>query len=523
MKLRHYQQRAVDEFFQWFNDGKGRPLIVLPTGTGKSIVAAEICRRMIQEYPHTRILVATHVKELVQQNYEKMLAIWPSAPAGIVSAGLGKKDYQAQIMFGGIQSLYRRFAEIGHVDLMLVDEAHAIPRKGQGMWRSFEEAMMKINPNFCVGGMTATDYRMTTGSLTKGQDPQFDGVCYEYSIIDALDEGYLSPIVTPPEPLETELPIDGIKKIAGDFAKGELERAVNVDELTKACCDEIIKNGQDRKSWLIFASGNAHAQSIHEYLESTGLHGYVVTQSTTKEERAKATSELVSGTCQYLVNNMILTTGFDCPRLDLIACVRPTQSPGLWVQMCGRGVRLHPDKENCLLLDFGGNIDRHGPIDKIEGIEWYEKEKGDAPLKICPQCDELLATSVKQCHHCSYEFPEGELDINPDFSRGALFSFDEAGQKELAVIDRKMSRHKGKNGKPDTLRVQYYTFDGEYSEFICYDHAAGTKAYIFAQDWFGGPLNVQEAIEHQDHIPIPSHIVVVKEKKYFKVLQRLFK
>ena len=518
MQLRKYQSEAVDSFFQWFCDGKDKPLIVLPTGTGKSVVAAEICQRMLKQYPRTRILVATHVKELVQQNYDKMLAVWPGSPAGIISAGLNRKDFHTPIMFGGIQSMYRRAIDIGHVDLVLIDEAHCIPRRGMGMWNTLLADLKKINPKLCMGGMTATPFRMTTGTLTGGQDPQFNGVCYEYSIVQALKDGYLSEITT--APVRTHLLTDGVKKRGGEFIPSELQKAVNVDKLTKACCDEIISIGEDRKSWLVFASGNAHAQSIYEYLESKGLNGYLVTQETTKSLRQQAVQDLVDGRCRFLVNNMILTTGFDCPRLDLIACMRPTQSPGLWVQMCGRGTRLHPEKENCLLLDFGRNIDRHGPIDQISGSEWYEKEKGDAPIKNCPACYAVVHASVRACPDCGHEFPAGQLNITKKASTDALFSHQKSEPFETQVLGMRVSRHKGKDGKPDTMKVSYTTLAGGVIEWICYGHPPGSYAHMKACEWGGHFSSVDDALQHEWQTP--KTITVKKNGKYYNVISRQF-
>lgn len=339
MKPRPYQQEAIDSALQWFRDGKDKPLVVLPTGTGKSIVAADLCRRIVQGHSRARILVCVHVKELVKQNYEKLLAIWPGAPAGIYSAGLGLRQHNAQILFCGIQSVHRKAALIGHVDLLISDESHLIPRKGEGMWRTFEQDLKAINPKMVKLGMTATPYRLDSGLIVGGDKPQFNGICYEYGVSKAIGDGWLSEIIS--APVTTHLTTEGVRKRGKEYIPGELEKAVDTDELTAACCDEIIELGKDRKSWLIFSSGNTHAKHIHEHLQSKGLKGYVVTQETNKTDRSTAIAQLTDGLCQYIVNNQILTTGFDCPRLDLIACMRPTQSAGLWVQMLGRSTRLY--------------------------------------------------------------------------------------------------------------------------------------------------------------------------------------
>ena len=518
MKLRPYQQKAVDAFIEWMVDGKDRPLIVLPTGTGKSVVAAEICRDVKMHAPHRRIVVATHVKELVRQNYEKFMAVYSNAYAGIVSSGLKRKEYHKDIVFTGIQSAYKNAIKFGHIDLLLIDEAHCIPPKGMGMWNRFITDLKSINPNMRVGGMTATPFRMTTGTRIGGSHPQFNGVCYEYKILDAIKQGYLSEIVS--APVETTLSTEGVGKRGGEFIQSELEKAVDVDETTQKCCDEIISLGQGRKTWLIFASGNSHAQHIHEYLQSKGLHGYCITTDD-QSMRDQAVQELTDGKCRYIVNNMIFTTGFDCPRLDLIACLRPTQSPGLWVQICGRGTRLHPGKENCLLLDFGRNIDRHGPIDEISGSEWFEsKEKGDAPIKNCPECFELVHAAAMICPNCQYKFPARDLNIAQTASRGAILSSQQTEPFDVEVLDMKVTRNKGKNGKPDSLRIKYITLVGDASDFLFYDHPAQSYPYQETVKKFGHLSSVEDALKVKWNKP--KTIKIKKNKKYFDIIERYY-
>lgn len=524
---RPYQQAAIDASLQWFRDGKDRPLVVLPTGTGKSVVCAELCRSIVQSHPTTRIVVAVHVKELVLQNFQKLMAVWRDAPAGIYSAGLNKRQHRAQILFCSIQSVYNKAPIIGHVDLLISDESHLIPRKGDGMWRTFEQELKAINPHIRKLGMTATPFRLDTGLIIQGDKPQFDGICYEYSVADAITDGWLSEIVS--APVKTHLKTDGVKKRGNEFIAGELEKAVDLDHLTAACCNEIIELGENRKSWLIFASGNTHARHIHEYLQSKKSIGHVVTQETNKEERARAITQLVDGQCRYIVNNQILTTGFDCPRLDLIACLRPTQSAGLWVQMLGRGMRLFDDKKDCMLLDFGRNLDRHGPIDKISGSVYFEKDtKGEAPTKDCDKCFAVVHAAISICPDCGYEFPTKDLELSTKASSAQVFSFQEPEKLSLEVLDMKVRRHNGRFGKPDTMRVTYTTMVSTVNEFICFDHPVGSFPYTKAIKWAmqdpewrpGYPSNLEEALNFD--WTMPCNIVISKKNKYWNVDDRDF-
>lgn len=520
MKLRHYQQSAIDCTLQWFADGKERPIVVLPTGTGKSLVQAGLVQNILSEYPYVRIALATHSQELVQQNHDEILEIWPECPAGIYSSGLKRKDAHKQILFCGIQSVYAKAFELGHIDLIIVDEAHTISRKSESMWGKFFADAKNVNPNVQIIGLTATDYRLDSGNLVPHT---FNGVAYEYSVIDAIKEGYLCEIVS--AKVQTHLKTAGVQKRGGEFVASALERAVDTDELTLACCQEILAFGHDRKSWLVFASGNKHAQHITDALVAMGVDARCVTESTSKDDRRKAVEDHKTGKLKCLVNNMIFTTGYNNPRLDLIACMRPTQSQGLWVQICGRGMRLHADKENCLLLDFGRNLDRHGPIDKIRGEEKdLPSGNGEAPLKQCPSCFEPVHAAVRHCPACGYEFPPNELNIVTKASDAAVLSTQIVPQ-EYTVFSMTCKKHAGKDNKPDSMMVTYYTMSGQIREWVFFNHVAGTRPKREAIKWakergIDVELNVDDALKI--NWPTPKNIVAIKDGKYYKIKKVIF-
>lgn len=433
MELRHYQSAAIDGIFKWFEDGKEKCLIVLPTGTGKSLVQAAFIQRVLEEHDYVRIICATHSKELVRQNYDEIMGIWPACPSGIYSAGLKRRD-NSQVLFAGIQSIYKRAGELGHTDILIVDECHTMHHKSEGRWYKFFNEMKAINPNIQIIGLTATPYRLDTGRLVP---KTFHGIAYEYPVIDAVKEGYLSEVVS--AKTETVLNTDGVGKRGGDFIPGELERAVDKPDVTKAAVKEIIKFGQDRKSWLIFSSGNKHAKHITDEICSYGVDAFCLTQETPAGERDEVIKAHKDGELKCIVNNMILTTGYNNRQLDLIACLRPTQSMGLWVQMVGRGMRLYPGKQNCLLLDFGTNLDRHGPIDKIRGNEERKPGNGEAPMKQCPSCFEPVHAACLECPECGFVF---EMDDAPNIQKkasiAAVFSTQEI-MKEIKKQEQKQA------------------------------------------------------------------------------------
>ena len=177
---------------------------------------------------------------------------------------------------------------------------------------------------------------------------------------------------------------------------------------------------------------------------------------------------------KYMCNVNVLTTGFDAPRIDCVVMLRPTMSPGLLVQCVGRGFRLHPDKQNCLVLDFGGNIERHGPIDQVQPKERKATDNSVAPAKACPHCHTLVATGYATCPDCGFTFPPPDRQThNAQASNHGVLS-GEVTDAEYDVRDVVYSEHR-KRGAPDdapsTMKVTYTLgLNQWHNEFICFEH-----------------------------------------------------
>lgn len=199
MKPRDYQEYGISELIRYFEEGgTGNPVLAMPTGTGKSIVIAEFIRLVCSKWPGQRIMMLTHVKELIQQNFNKLMSVWPTAPAGIYSAGIGKKEANFPIIFGGIQSVHKKPELFGHIDLIIVDECHLIPKKSNTTYRKLIDFLSRVNPNLKVIGLTATPYRLGMGLITD-EDGLFDEICCDMTSLDVFnwffDEGYLTTLV----------------------------------------------------------------------------------------------------------------------------------------------------------------------------------------------------------------------------------------------------------------------------------------------------------------------------------------
>jgi DNA repair protein RadD len=513
--LRPYQADSIAAIYSYFERWDGNCLIVLPTGTGKSVVISEFLRGAITQWPDTRVVSVTHSRELIAQNFQTLIRNWPAAPAGIYSAGLGKRDLRSQIICGGIQSIYKNAYKVQQCDLVIVDEAHLIPRDSDTMYGRFLRELKEINPHMKIVGFTATPFRLDSGMLHKGEGAMFSRIAYEASILEMIEQGYLSEVV--PKRMTTELDVSGVGTRGGEFIAGELERAVDVDAVTQAAVSEIIDYGQDRGSWLIFASGVAHANHIRDAIRAHGHTAETVTGETPAGERDRIITDFKAGRIRALTNMSVLTTGFDAPGVDLIGMLRPTKSAGLFVQMIGRGTRLAPGKDNCLLLDFAGNCRRHGPVDRIK-VSAPLKGDGEAPIKTCPACCTICYAGVRTCPECDHEFPAPEPEIKKSAATDAVLSTQI--QAEWLDVTEVEYRRPEKVGKPPSLCVVYHC--GGYTahkEWVCFEHQgyARQKACAWWAARSGDPVpnTVDDAL--RGTLLEPARIAVRPVGKYTEI------
>ncbi|ANZ46666.1 hypothetical protein BED41_10560 [Cloacibacillus porcorum] len=253
-----------------------------------------------------------------------------------------------------------------------------------------------------IVGLTATPYRLGHGLISE-HGAIFDDLIEPVQIAELVARGFLAPLRSklPGTVLSTE----GVGKRGGEYIEHELQAAVNNADDNDRIVEEVIRRAGDRKAWLFFCTGVAHAEAIRNVLRSRGVVAEVVTGATPKTERDRIIADYKAGRIKALTNADVLTTGFDYPDIDLIALCRPTMSPGLYIQMAGRGMRLKSHTDHCLVLDFAGNVKRHGPITEVKPPKHKGAGTGDAPVKVCDECAELVHASVKVCPCCGYEFP----------------------------------------------------------------------------------------------------------------------
>lgn len=538
MNLRSYQQESIDALFAYFQAKDGNPLLVMPTGSGKSVVLAFFLKKVFEHWPCQRVIVLTHVKELIRQNYTKLLETWPEAPAGINSAGIGRRDQRHPILFAGIQSVHKIGIAFDKFDLAIIDECHLIGRNRSSMYRQFLDDLWLQNPALKIIGMTATHFRMDSGLLTHGADRIFTDIAHEVPVIDLIDQGYLSKLIS--KPGATQADLNGVHTRRGDFIDSEADSAFSA--ILDAAIDEICTLGADRKAWLLFTHRVDSAADVAQRLRAKGIDANYVCGATPKDERDAIIASYKAGTLRALVNCAVLTTGFDAPQTDLLVFLRATQSVGLYVQICGRAMRVAPGKDNAMILDYGGNIARHGPLDAITiktkaGSSTVSVKK--LPTRTCPECMSIVKIFERTCPDCGYQWPLVETNINDTASSEAILA-GEAIPQWLQVTGTYFSRHT-KEGKPDSVKFSYTDGYGYIcSDWLCVAHGgfARRKAleklagFVIEQSDFDelldhGMFNDADSLlkildECPDGFQWPTRIKVKKLGKYYEVLDYEF-
>ncbi len=514
--LRDYQREAVDSVIAWWSRGHGaHPLVVAPTGSGKSLMIAALCRDAIAIDPDVRIVILAHRKELVGQNADELQTEAPDLPVGVYSAGLGRREIGQPITFAGVQSIARRAKDIGPVDIVIIDEAHMIPRRSATRYGQFLSAVEEINPLAKRVGFTATPYRLDSGRLDEGEDAIFDGICYDIGVQMLVDRGFLAPVVSKGGVRNIDL--TGVRRRAGEFVSSDMSRAAL--DITAEIVEETVRLGQGRQGWMVFAASVEHAERMLDLIRAEGVRAELVTGATPRGERDAIIAQFKARSIRCLVNVDVLTTGFNAPHVDLVVLARATESAALYVQIVGRGMRVAPGKTDCLLLDYGGNVLRHGPIDAVRQKDRGEGD-GQAPAKQCPSCDGLLHAGLRVCPYCGHEFPP------PDVERGLGGAYDGAvlsaqrRPRDLKVRRVTQSRHE-KPGKPPSVRVEYWCGLEVHREWVCPEHQ-GYARHKYVR-WCR-QLGIEPADTVEEHIeqgaPDVGAITVMDGEKYAQIVAR---
>lgn len=516
------QLAAIEAIFTFLS--KGNPVAALPGGTGKSLIIAELVIRLFKEWSQVRILIATHTKELVKQDADELKRQWPTAPYGILSAGLNKADTALPIIFCNIQSAVHRMEQLGGRDILIIDEAHLLSPKAETQYAKLIAHFRTKRSWFRVCGFSATPYRLKQGYIT--EDGLFDEIVYDstgFSMFnDYIRQGILCPLF--PRPTRTRLDVTNVGMLGGDFHLGELEQACDTDRITWDACKEIVDALQEYPTCLIYGTGVNHVKHITECLQVMNIDARALTQGSTDRD------ELVNGfkanEFPVLVNHNILTTGFNKPDLMMIGNLRPTNSTSLWVQMLSRLTRMYPGKRGGLVLDFAYNTERLGPINDPNPPR--PPGKGNAPrvppIRICPQCNTYNHASARECCQCGLEFSR-ETTLFPTASTTPVLRTEEQVIQRWSVSRVVYLRHMKTNSMP-MMRVSYLCDLGIIDEYVTLEH--GGYAAKRSRDWWRSrtgeepPPNTEQALVLSARLRVPIALDVWTNKRYPEIMRHYY-
>lgn len=572
-KLRDYQQEAVNNVIALFKKRREPIVVVLPTGAGKSLVIAELAR-----IAKGRVLVLAHVKELVEQNFEKYKSYGLSA--GIFSASLGKKDWEHKAIFGSVQSVARAPDEFfENFSLLVIDECHRVADEGDTQYQEVIKKLQDRNPNLFILGLTATPYRLGlgwiyeyshNGELKTDKKRFFKRCVYDLPLSYMVKNNFLT------NPVKIDIPVTSYDFSALDMKEGTYSTS-DIEEILKTqkrLTPLIISNIVDiterfeRKGVMIFSASVKHAEEIISHLPAGQAR--LVVGDTDMKERSAIIQDFKDKKFKYLVNVSVLTTGFDAPHVDVIAILRPTESNSLYQQIVGRGLRLSSEKKDCYVLDytgmghdifspevgekkpasdtvpllipcprcdhpnyFWGYADDDGHViehfgRKCKGAILNEETLEITPcgfrfrFKICHACDAENDITARKCEKCAAELVDAEAKL-----KQAKLSKN----SHVLTPDRiTFEERQDKNFKP-YLEIRYYDADAQYlseAHFFSYPSALKKFNINFLRSHLRRPeladsfQSAMDVVKYQKLFRLPAYVIARKQDKFWKITEKVF-
>lgn len=425
-ELRPYQQQAFDTLTRLART-KQFLLLQAATGAGKTVIAAHLMQYYSGRWGF-RCLFLAHKAILVRQALQRMRTTFEDADFDVdcLCASVSRPGVaRSRIIVASPQTLARRLDDLPPVDMVIIDECHRVPPKGQNsLYADVIGAVTTKRPGARVVGITATPWRLGMpwiyGPATReGMDTWWDGLDVRISITELQEQGFLSPLVAKacvPEEDLLDVPVGA----SGDFREDALEEVLLKPLHLGSAVKALRTHADDRKHIAVFCVTIAHARALADRLNRSGVTALAIDSRSGQDENLRALDAFQKGEVRALCSVGMLTEGWDAPATDCLLMCRPTLSPALYVQMVGRGLRIAPGKKDCLLLDLSGNIDRHGApnaprvlprsADLLEyGPSGRSKKEGESE-RHCPFCAELLPQETGlRCPRCNapfYEFEE---------------------------------------------------------------------------------------------------------------------
>lgn len=399
IQLRPHQTQAVHDIRAEYRAGKRSPILVMPTGSGKTVIFTYIASRM--SMLGKRILILVHRRELVDQ-VSDALGQW-GVEHGIISPHYHPRS-ESPVQVASVFTLARRLASNpAAYDLVIIDEAHHAARGST--WAK----VMESNAHARYLGVTATPCRLDGKGLGIDCGGYFDAMVLGPSVLQLIDDGYLCPPTVYAPPPESRVDLSGIRKRGGDYITSQLSEIMNARKLTG---DAVVhyRDHADRLPAVSFCCDVAHAETVAAEFSKAGYQSCVLTGKTPDADRKSMISDLGSGALNVLCSVNTISEGVDVPAVAAGILLRPTASQSLSIQQMGRVLRTSHGKDRAIILDHAGNCITHGlPTTEaqwsLEGQPKRSKATNQGPTtKQCMACYAICVATAQSCPECGVPF-----------------------------------------------------------------------------------------------------------------------
>jgi DNA repair protein RadD len=453
VSLRPRQVQAIADVTDAYRTGHKAPIMVAPTGFGKTHTSAEIIRRAIAK--GRRVWFLAHLKEILDATAGKLRD--ERIDHGFVMAGR-MPDRRQQVQIVSVQTAVRRLDRLDKPDLIIIDEAHL------AVANTYQEIIKWAGPLCWRLLLTATPVRLDG----RGMGEVADVIINTCTTGELIDEGLLSPIkyYAPSGP-----DLSGVASLGGDFNQGQLAAAMDKPKITGSAVSHYAKLARNRPA-VAFCVSVEHAQHVAGEFRSAGFRAVAISGESDGLIREAALRDLQAGRVDVVCNCQLWVAGVDAPAVSCIIQLAPTQSLVKYLQSIGRGLRTHPGKPDCIILDHAGNSERHGsPLLAREwSLDAKAKKKGakksEVPVKTCPSCFATVASAATHCS-CGHEFApvareieqvEGEL-VAVDLQAARVAARKEQGkaqtEDDLVAIGRARGMRRPELWAKHVIRARY--------------------------------------------------------------------
>ena len=389
LELRPYQKDSVENVRNSYRSGKNKPLLVLPTGGGKTICFSHITHHASAK--GNRVMIIVHRQELLDQCHLSLVSI--GVEHGIIASGR-TQDNTKNVQIASIQTLVRRIDKIPQPDLIILDEAH---HACAGSWQKVLNRWSSSR----VLGVTATPARLDG----KGLNSVFDDIIIGPQVTQLIKDGYLcNPVYYAPATID----LSGVKTTAGDYNKKEVNDRMDKPTITGDAVEHYRRLANNLPT-VVFCSSLKHAKNVCEAFIQAGYPSGILDGTLSDHDRRKRVRDLATGEIKILVTVDIVSEGFDLPLVSVAILLRPTQSLSLHLQQIGRVLRVSPGKDRAIILDHVGNCIRHGLAEEerewtLDGIKKKPKSanKNESPRYLqCPKCY-IIHKPADKCENCGH-------------------------------------------------------------------------------------------------------------------------